>query len=109
MLAARQKQREIENSPLASEFLNDGMFGVAPSTLLEGDGSEIILVEAASVVEGGPFVQSVTTCLPYILSRFDLERGRKDDGGIGMPESVWMTATQLVFQVRYPIIEINIH
>lgn len=77
------------------------MFGVAPGTLLEGDGSEITLVEAASVVEGGPFLHPVTTCLPYILSRFDLERGRKDDGGIGLPESVWMTGTQLVFQVCF--------
>lgn len=76
------------------------MFGVSVARLLEGDGSEITVVDAPNTVEGCPFLNKVETSLPYILSRFDLERGRRDNGGLGLPESLWITETQLIIQVR---------
>lgn len=76
------------------------MFGVAAGALLDGEGSEITLVDAQSTLEGGPFRIPIKCSLPYILSRFDLDRGRKDDGTLPLPESLWMTETEIIIQVR---------
>jgi len=75
------------------------MFGVVPSDLLDDEGSEITLVDVPSLVTGGPFKEEVHSSLPYILSRFDLERGRRDDGSLPLPDSVWLTEKELVLQV----------
>jgi hypothetical protein len=72
---------------------------VAAGALLDGEGSEITLVDASSTLEGGPFIEKVDSALPYILSRFDLDRGRKEDGSLPLPESVWMTETEIILQV----------
>jgi hypothetical protein len=98
-LEARKKQKELEDHPSDAQGVEEGMFGVVPSDLLEGEGSEITVVDAPSVVTGGPFKDEVHTSLPYILSRFDLERGRRDDGSLPLPESVWLTEKELVLQV----------
>ncbi len=78
----------------------EGMFGVSAARLLEGDGSEITVVDTPNQVQGCPFTGTIETSLPYILSRFDLERGRRNDGTLGLPESLWITETHLILQVR---------
>jgi hypothetical protein len=98
-LEAKRKQKELEDHPSDAQGAEEGMFGVVPSDLLEGEGSEITVVDAPSAVTGGPFKDEVHTSLPYILSRFDLERGRRDDGSLPLPESVWLTEKELVLQV----------
>lgn len=98
-LEAKRKQKELEENPDGPDA-DDGMFGVAAGALLDGEGSEITLVDASSMVEGGPFLGKIQSTLPYILSRFDLDRGRKDDGSLPLPESVWMTETEIILQVR---------
>ena len=75
------------------------MFGVVPSDLLDEEGSEITVVDAPSMVNGGPFKSDVHSSLPYVLSRFDLDRGRRDDGSLPLPESVWLTEKEMVIQV----------
>jgi hypothetical protein len=67
--------------------------------MLEGDGCELTLVDAPSSVNGGPFAEEVHTSLPYLISRFDLEQGRKVDNSLPLPESVSLTETELVMQV----------
>ncbi|CAG7854663.1 SubName: Full=Uncharacterized protein {ECO:0000313/EMBL:CCA70496.1} [Serendipita indica DSM 11827] len=99
-LAAKRRRKELEDANEDPEEPNLGMFGVDRASLLDGEGSEITLVEAPSKIEGGPFVGAVESSLPYILSRFDLDRGRKADGTLPLPESIWMTETELVLQVR---------
>jgi hypothetical protein len=101
-LEAKRKQKELQDRPPDAPDVEEGMFGVVPSDLLEGEGSEITVVEAPSIVRGGPFKDEVHTSLPYILSRFDLERGRRDDGSLPLPESVWLTEKELVLQVSSP-------
>jgi hypothetical protein len=101
-LEVRRKQKELEDHPPDAQGVEEGMFGVIPSDLLEGEGSEITVVDAPSVVTGGPFKDEVHTSLPYILSRFDLERGKRDDGTLPLPESVWLTEKELVLQVSPP-------
>ena len=97
-LDAKRRQKELEENPAGIEA-NEGMFGVAAGALLDGEGSEITLVDASSTLEGGPFIEKVDSALPYILSRFDLDRGRKEDGSLPLPESVWMTETEIILQV----------
>jgi len=98
-LDAKRRQKELEENPTGPEA-NDGMFGVAAGALLDGEGSEITLVDASSTLEGGPFLERIESALPYILSRFDLDRGRKEDGSLPLPESLWMTETEIILQVK---------
>ncbi|KAG8815735.1 hypothetical protein FRC17_000602 [Serendipita sp. 399] len=93
----KRRQKELEESE--SKDLEQGMFGVVPRSIIDGDGAEVTLVDAPNQLDGGPFVETVNSALPYILSRFDLDRGRKPDGTLPLPESVWMTETELILQV----------
>ncbi|KAG9054053.1 hypothetical protein FS842_006328 [Serendipita sp. 407] len=97
-LEMKRKQKELEESE--SKDLEQGMFGVAPRSILDGDGAEVTLVDAPNQLDGGPFAETVHSTLPYILSRFDLDRGRKADGTLPLPESVWMTDTELILQIE---------
>jgi len=58
------------------------------------------LVDTPTVLEKGVFVDAVETSLPYLISKFDLERGRRDDGELPLPEAVFLSEVDLVVQVR---------
>ncbi|PVG02542.1 hypothetical protein CPB86DRAFT_780497 [Serendipita vermifera] len=96
-LEAKRRREELDESEKND---NEGMFGVIPSSMLEGDGCELTLVDTPSSVNGGPFAEDVQTALPYLISRFDLEKGRKADNSLPLPESVSLTETELVMQIE---------
>lgn len=58
------------------------------------------LVDTPTVLEKGVFVEAVETSLPYLISKFDLERGRRDDGELPLPEAVFLSEVDLIVQVR---------
>ena len=58
------------------------------------------LVDTPTVLEKGVFVEAVETYLPYLISQFDLERGRRDDGELPLPEAVFLSEVDLVIQVH---------
>jgi len=58
------------------------------------------LVDTPTILEKGVFVEAVETSLPYLISKFDLERGRRDDGELPLPEAVFLSEVDLIIQVR---------
>lgn len=58
------------------------------------------LVDTPTILEKGVFVEAVETSLPYLISEFDLERGRRDDGELPLPEAVFLSEVDLIVQVR---------
>ena len=59
------------------------------------------LVDIPTVLEKGVFVEAVETSLPYLISKFDLERGRRDDGELPLPEAVFLSEVDLIVQVHF--------
>src|SRR5258706_3813316 len=59
------------------------------------------LVDTPTVLEKGVFVEAVETYLPYLISKFDLERGRRDDGELPLPEAVFLSEVDLIVQVHF--------
>lgn len=60
------------------------------------------LMESPTIVEPGIFLTRVETSLPFVLSQFDLGRGRRDDGELPLPEAVFVSETDIVVQVSSP-------
>lgn len=58
------------------------------------------LVDTPTILERGVFVEAVETSLPYLISKFDLERGRRGDGELPLPEAVFLSEVDLIVQVR---------
>jgi hypothetical protein len=58
------------------------------------------LVDTPTTLQKGVFMEAVETSLPYLISKFDLERGRRDDGDLPLPEAAFLSEVDLIVQVR---------